>query len=391
MTYLSLILIVLAVFTFAELLLSGYDKAKKQLFVLAYISLAVLVASKYGIGPDIMSYIPFYTSMSTANFLHYEGHFEYGFALFCMLCNDIGLSFWGMTCVVALLYFIPLYFVWRKIPDYRILALFALAVFDYNLMLYELRQCLAVAFMLWAFLFWEKKKYFVVFVCCLLSCMMHKSAVIIFLIAGVVYALRGLRIEVKAYLLLCLALFLVLVIPLGSVLDSFIVYLPFPHASINSLLHHLTRTQALQLVFPIYVGAILCLAYYLPTDKDKRTMHWMAWVSFLVIVLLFQYWFLLNRIRSYFLPFIIPYFCYVVYHSRQRNRLPIQLFVLLFLAFGISLIYRNNRDAEKLYSKSNNISTVFERFKYSETDLQQRQMDEAEKFWRYDYNDKEKW
>lgn len=391
MTYLSLILIVLAVFTFAELLLSGYDKAKKQLFVLAYICTVVLIASRYSIGPDIMSYIPFYKNMSNADFLHYEGNFEYGFASFCMLCNDIGLSYWGMTCVVTLLYFVPLYFVWRKIPDYRILALFALVVFDYNLMLYELRQCLAVAFMLWAFLFWEKKMFVMVFACCLVSCTMHKSAVIMFLLAGLVYLLRGLRIEVKAYLLLGLALFLMLMIPLGSVLEALIAYLPFPHASISSLLHHLSRTQSLQLVFPIYIGAILCLAYYLSKDNDKRTLHWMAWMSFLVIVLLFQYWFLLNRIRSYFLPFIIPYFCYVVYYSKQKSRLPIQLFVLLFLAFGISLIYRNNRDASKLYSKSNNISTVFERFKYSEADLQKRQIDEAEKFWRYDYNDKEKW
>ena len=161
--------------------------------------------------------------------------------------------------------------------------------------------------------------------------------------------------------------------------------MPLSKSAYNSLVLHLRLGKPIQLIFPIYLLAIINLAYYTDMDSKDKKMHWMMWCCIAVIVFLYQYWFLLNRLRSYFLPFLLVYIFNVLSNSKQKDVVLKQIFVVGFFVYCFVFTFGNYKKNRTLTSKINNISTVFERFKYTENEIKQRQMKEALIYWKIDF------
>ncbi|MBO7234763.1 MAG: EpsG family protein [Paludibacteraceae bacterium] len=389
MNYLTLILLVMLCFVIVEMLCGRYDKVCKQVYDLAFVTLVVMVGAKYMLGPDVANYFPHYNTLPHLDSLFSQlGYlqFEPGFNLYCSVLKTMGVSFWGMTLMVTLIYYAAVYLLFRRLTAHRTLALFALILLDYNLVLYEYRQCLAVAFFIFAYLLLEKRRYVAGAVCVLVCVLMHKSSVFVCMATVLFMMFWQFELDKKAYITLALLLCSMLVLPMSSLGDVVVRSLPLNDTIKDSLSLHLAMGSKVQIVFPIYFLAIVCLAYYSNfAEKDKR-WHWMMWLCVAAIVTLYQYWFLLNRLRSFVLPFLLVYMQSEMAQSeRKKDHLPAQLFAVVFMLYAAVFTYSSNQTPSYAKSKTNRVSTVFELNKHSQVELQERQMKEAILFWEHDF------
>lgn len=389
MNYLTLILLVMGCFVIVEMLCGRYDRVCKQVYNLAFVTLVVMVGAKYMLGPDVANYFPHYNTLPHLDRIFSELDdllFEPGFNLYCSLLKTLGISFWGMTLSVTLIYYTAIYLLFRRLTAYRTLALFALVLLDYNLVLYEYRQCLSVSFFIFAYLLLEKRHYVSGVVCVLVCVLMHKSGVFVCMAAGLFMMFWQFTLDKKAYIALGVLLCSMLVLPMSSLGDLLAQSLPLNDAIKDSLSLHLKMGSKVQIIFPIYFLAILCLAYYSNfSEKDKRC-HWMMWLCVAMIVSLYQYWFLLNRLRSFVLPFLLVYMQSEMAQSeRKKDLLPAQLFGVVFMLYAAVFTYSSSLTPPYAKSKTNRISTVFELCHHSKEELQHRQIREARLFWEHDF------
>lgn len=388
MNYLTILLIVLLLLSLVELSFAKHKVLCDQLFHIAFAFTAFWVGIKYYIGPDIFSYVPFYETIQPLKDIlggHYKGDFEIGFAIFCSLLKSIGLSFWGMTVVITAIYFAAIYKVFKQLKSYRIFALFILMLLDYNLVLYEFRQCLAVSLFIFTYYTWTEKKYWKTLLIVIIAIFTHKSAIFIYLGVLLVYIFKSTNISRKSYIFLGMIFIFMLTIPPIFFFETIINKIPLSATVYRSVIHHLSEGKIFQLILPVYLLAIFCIAYYGNFSKENQKWHWFMWCGVTVIVILFQYWFLLNRIRSYFMPFLLVYTIHTLLNSKRKDILPRQIFVFTLITYSLLFIYGNYLKAENNASRTNNISTIFERLKHSEDFVKNRQMKEAKIYWERDY------
>lgn len=389
MNYLTLILLVMGCFVIVEMVCGRYDKVCKQVYDLAFVVLVVMVGAKYMLGPDVANYVPHYNTLPCLDCIVSaldDLQFEPGFNLYCSVLKTLGVSFWGMTLSVTLLYYAAIYLLFRRLTAHRTLALFALVLLDYNLVLYEYRQCLAVAFFIFAYLLLEKRKYVCGVLCVLMCVLMHKSSVFVCMATLLFMMFWQFSLDKKAYIALAVLLCSMLVLPMSSLGDMIVHSLPLGGSIKDSLSLHLAMGSKVQIIFPIYFLAILCLAYYSNfSDKDRR-WHWMMWLCVAAIVTMYQYWFLLNRLRSFVLPFLLVYMQSEIAQSeRKKDLLPAQLFGVVFMLYAAVFTYSSNQTPSYAKSRTNRVSTVFELRDHSPEELQERQMKEAILFWKHDF------
>ena len=138
-------------FGLTDFLTERYPRLQRDIYHIALFVVTFLFAIKYYYGPDIMSYVPFYETVPTLSSIwsnpdDLRFHFEPGFATFCRILKDCGLSFYWMTAVLTILYFMTIHLFLRRIESKRSFALAILVVLEYNVVCYELRQCLAIVF-----------------------------------------------------------------------------------------------------------------------------------------------------------------------------------------------------------------------------------------------------
>ena len=388
MSFLSVLILIALFFCICELAADRYPAMQRQIYWISLVFVAVWCTAKYAYGPDIFNYIPFYEELKGIRYDMFnlkDYYFEPGFIVFCSTLKSLGCTFWGMTAVVSVIYFLAIALVLQRIPRYRATALLVIVFLDNNLILSEFRQCLAVSFFIFLILAFEKKHYVLSVLFLLLSVVMHKSAALIIAAALVFYLLRGIDMKRLGYVLLAMVIVGLLIIPIQPLIDAMLDKVPLISSMKNSVEHHLEVGKMFQRVFLLYFATIALLAYY-KQDKtvDKRT-HWMIWCCVAVIVVLYPYWFLLNRLRSYFLPFLVVYIIKNITSEDITDVLPRQIycaFVLTYIAVFVMLIPRNNA---KLKYPTDNISLVFERLHHSQKELENRQMKQAELYWKYDY------
>ncbi len=387
MSYLMILELVTFAFAICECLAVGHTRLQQQIYHLAFLGVVVWCTAKYAYGPDIASYIPFYESLRhpISDLSNPELYFEKGFIFFCSCLKSIGITFWGMTAIVSLFYFTAIAFLWKQLPTYKTVGLFALVCLDYNLMLMEFRQCIAVTLFIFMILAFQKKRYVWCVVCAGIAITMHKSALIILLCAAIFYAFRKLPVTKRGYLLLAILILLLMFIPLQPLLAKMASFLPLNDSVLRSLEHHLLVGKTFQKVFILYLATMLCLAYYKRNDTPNKTLHWIMWCCGAVLICLYPYWFLLNRLRSYFLPFLIIYIIHTLQGKDITDVLPRQLYTVVVLGYFLLVAIMIPKTNSQLKYPTDNVSLVFERIKHSEQALQNRQMKQALQYWDYDY------
>ncbi len=389
LTYFNILIIVLAFLTITEFLFARHPKAQNQIYHIAFAFTVVWVSIKYLIGPDISSYYPLYLEIKSPIAVlqgDYNHKFEIGYILLCSILKLANISYWGMTLITALLYFSAIYQIFKEIPQNKTFALLILAVFEYNLMLYQCRQSLGITAIIFAYLAYRHRRYIISALLVAIAIAMHKSVIMIVVVAAVGMIILRSPIRRTSYILLFITFLLLVAIPLRQLLLSIISTLHLPPIVSISVQHHILQHDIKQVVLPIYLMAIALMAYYYNYKEKITTEHIICWLCFAVIAVLFQQWFLLSRLRSLFIPFIIPFVFKTISNSHQTNQLPKQLFTLIFIAYTAWITIGSAINNKKLVSKTNRIVTVFDLIGNDKQAVINEQLHQAHLFWEHDYD-----
>mgnify|MGYP002167964861 CR=1 FL=1 len=179
-----------------------------------------------------------------------------------------------------------------------------LVVLDYNLIFAAFRQCLSVSFFLFMILCLQNRRYWLALPMAILAMVMHKSGVFVVPLCLLAYCLHGGKVETWVLQVLMIALFVVALLPLNKVATTLFGFLPANY--IESIAHHLRMGKQIQMIWGVYAMLIVCVEYYLHGHKTRmNSVAIIALVGIVLIVVSYQYYYILNRIRSFFIPFII--------------------------------------------------------------------------------------
>jgi hypothetical protein len=139
---------------------------------------------------------------------------------------------------------------------------------------------------------------------------------------------------------------------------------------------------------PVYLAAIFIIAYYSDFNQKDSKWHWLTWGCVAIIVILFQYYFFLNRLRSFFIPFVIIYTITICLKSSKNDKIPRQLFTIIFIAYSLFHAHSLQVQTNSMQSKINYPSTILQLSKTSHDEIRKKQLEEASIFWEEDYKNK---
>ena len=370
-----------------------FPKLQKNIYYIALFVIYFLFLIRYYYGPDIATYVPYYeysTTLEKASQGRVGNNFEIGYRVFNVLCNRLGLSYWGMTAVITTLYFIAISLLFKHIDRFRSFGLMVLVAFDYNLIYAENRQCLAVTFFIFGILLLQNKKYIWALFSLLVCAMMHKSGIFVVAMSLCYYLFSSWQLSKSIYQILAAILLALVFLPVSDFLLTFAQHLPLPDNLTASLAHHLSLGRQIQVVVIVYLLLLIAISHYtLYIEKDKASrIGFIALIGIVILVTLYQYYFLLNRIRSYFIPFIIVWVIRLI--SQKDTPIPYaalvrQTLASLLIVYSVFSAWSFYRMSNKLSCPLNEACTVFTLINNPAWAVRNHQMQMAEHFWRYDY------
>ncbi len=387
--FVCLTVVILACLSIVELIFPSQKRLSNQLYIIGLLTTAFLTIIKYYYWADITVYVPMYEEIPLPSAIlspSYTTDYEKGFLLFCSICNHyLHMSFWAMTVVIAVIYLTVIHLVINRLTYLKTFALFFLVFLQTNLIFVELRQCLAVSLFILSILSIEKKHYILYALCTLAAVSIHKSAFIVCSLSLVLLLIMQFKSSNTMFAISMLFLFAFIIIPLQPLLTYLVDYIPFSEGVIKSIEHHLIISRKVQAVFAIYLLILYSLFIYFSRTNKLKTWHIIAICGLLLISLFYQYWFFINRLRSYFLPIIITYVIILGnnYSGKQLfiKQLSIIAVYLLFL-INFNSMYNYNR---RLKSGIAETSTIFKLRNQSKESVVKENMRKAEIFWKTEY------
>ena len=299
--------------SFIELLYPNAKNLSNQLYQLAILITGFLVSIKYYFGPDIVIYVPMYENIKTLQELLFQPNtsdYEIGFLIYLSICKHwLGLSFWAMTTSITIIYFTTLHLLLRKLTFFII-------------------SILAI----------EKKQYVPLIIFSFLSIITHKSAIIIYAISLIGLILSYFKQDNNFFAISIFFLFAFILIPLKSLLLTASQILPFDTHVLKSIQEHLIIEERFQVVFLIYLIVSYSIYAYFYKSQKLKTWHIITICGLIVIAIFYQYWFFINRLRSYFIPIITFYAITICCNSPNKHLFTKQLTVFfVYCLFAVSL------------------------------------------------------
>ena len=207
----------------------------------------------------------------------------------------------------------------------------ALVVFDYNLIFAAHRQCLAVTFFILMVLALDKRQYIWAMLLAVICSEMHKSGIFMATMAWMLFVLHQHKIERVFFLSLIALLAAMLVLPMTALNTSFVSHLPLPESFVMALNEHLSLGRRIQVVWLMYAVVLVCIEYYVQNRRElgQRGTEAVVIMGAVLIVLLYQYFYLLVRLRSYFLPVMLVYMLRLIQDAEDDHAVNIQGGMLL--------------------------------------------------------------
>ena len=392
MNYITIIFVLLLLLGTSDLITEKYPKLQADIYNCAFFVTVFLFLIKYYFGPDIVHYVPHYygmTSVSEVLLMNYSNNFEWGYNLFCSILNSMNVSFYWMTVLVDLIYFYVIYLLFNQIKNKRTFALMVLVLFEYNLIFFEYRQCLSVSFFLLMTICMQRENKVGMIICALLSIICHKAGIFVVGLTLFFFLIHGKKIRPLVYQILFWVLVLMMLLPITKISVFFLHLLPLPESYLISLEHHLSLGRQFQLIFFIYALTILCIEYYISCQKNNiNTFAIVSIVAICIIISLYQYYYLLNRIRSYFLPILIVYIFNLIQNNSTIRygtliRQSLCIVVIIFFLHQINLI--ENGMSKMKNKEINTPCTIFNLINHDKNQIQNRQLQIADRWWVEDY------
>lgn len=392
--YLALIMVVALVAIIADSFVSRYPAMQRQLYRLFFVLIYFLFLIRYYYGPDIWTYVPHYENIvSPMTLWHHpqEASFEWGYDMFCSILSRWGVSYWGMTAVITTLYFASLAAIFHALPKFRLLALASVILLDYNMIYAQNRQLVAVALFYFMVVCLTNRKYILSVILGIGVVLFHKTGFIpvgLTLIGALLYHQRQ---SSLVYNILIACLMIMMLIPVTSIVTPLLSALPLPESYITSIEHHLLLGRQFQMIALIYLTIMIWLSVYHAEHKTKY--GWIAieaLLGLIIIVGLYQYYYFLARMRSYFAPFIIIYLTQFSISREHKIHIPYmslisQGLVVLFFLYNVHTTRRYIQEGRQMKSHILEACTVFDLRHQSEKQIRDRQLKKAEIFWTQDY------
>lgn len=393
----TLILTIAILFGLTDFLTERFPRLQRDIYYIAFGVIAFLFTIKYYYGADIWNYVNFYQELKRPQYIlsHPDDiplNFEIGYALFCSVLKSWGVSYYWHTVIISVFYFTVIAILFTKIERKRSFALAILVVLDYNCIFAAHRQCMAVGFFILMILCLEKKRYLWMLLCAALTIAFHKSGAFV---VGVVLFYNMVRYKwVPAYIyqLLLFLLVLVFLLPIVNISSSFIMHLPLPEEYLGSISHHLLLGRQVQVIFLVYATTLVVITYFSQHYRSRASaIAATAVVGLVFVVLMYQYYYLLVRLRSYFLPIVIVYVFNIVQKTEDEHvhvsygALMKQLSCVLLFVYMSHAVYAFNRDAKLLKHKIYTSCTVFDLLDHRSCDIQKKQMEQARRWWEEDF------
>lgn len=398
MNLLITIFVVLLICAFLEIMLSKMPRLQTNLFHIVFVLTYVLFTIKYYYGPDVFMYVPHYADVPIlTQFWNsgYEPHFEIGYELFCSLLKTLGVSFWGMTAVVSTIYFIAIYLILQHINQYKTFALFVIVLLDYVLIFSTFRQCLAVSFFIFMVLTFWNKQYTYSLVWCIAAMLLHKSAIIICPPIWLAMNFRHINIDSNIYHALLIFLCISLVIPLTNIFSAIVDFLPIGQSFASSIEHHLLGAKQVQSVFALYFLLLLLLTYQTEYNVHYKRLQWLLVTAAILIAIFYQDFHLLNRLRSYFIPFMVLYVFnsdteslglkHNSVHRLMQTRFLKQCLALTFFIYATYIIYAQYQFQNSFKSHIFDTCTIFDVRHASQQQLEEKQLAKCKLYWEEEY------
>lgn len=394
--YTVLIIMVAIGVGFLDLLTDRWPVLQRQLFSITLVGIYFMFAILYYYGPDIWTYVPYYEDICTPSQLIKDPSlskpFELGYGMFCSLLHWIGVSYWGLTVIIKSLYFIAIGMLLHRLPKRQMFALACIVLIDRDLITHENRQCLAVTFFIFMILLLINRKYLWALICATVTVLMHKTGVMPIGLTLLGIFFYNHRQTTSIYTLLICFLMAMVALPVQRISVSILQLLPLPSEYIKALAHHLLLGRQVQVVALIYLGVLLSLNLYL--SYNTRLKH--SWVTYMVlagmavVVVAYPYYFLLARLRSYFVPIVVYYMVVLMSDPERSKVVPYssmikQVLMLFILVYYIHFGIKQEHVSRQLHAPISRKSTVFELRHHSSQEIRNRQMKIAERYWRLDY------
>lgn len=370
-----------------EWLLAGFERIQRDVFKVVFCVVTILFTAKYYYGPDITTYAPLYDKIGDLNTFFGPDRtrsFELGFVLFCSICNTLGLSFWGMTAVVSLVFFVGLYLLIRRLKYGQVMALTLIVIMNPDLIYAQLRQCLAVSLFIFAVLLANKHKHTPALLLAIIAITMHKSAMFMIVPAIIYYAIQPSRMEMSSLGTMLLVLFLLVLIPTQDMVEQWVNNMQLNGSAGKSLKMHISFSNLRQSNLLIFGAAIVSLMTFSANKRGRTAILSAAMMALLVSVVFYQYYMMANRLRAYFLPFAVVAIIEAGIEAKENNQpwnaLVRQTSKIIVLVLLIYKTYVFNINSEK-DGDALKMSTVFELTTHSEKELRERQLKRAQYFW----------
>lgn len=392
--YLVFIMSIALVGMFLDCLTARYPVLQRQLYRLFFVVIYVLFVVRYYYGPDIRIYVPHFERIAAPSYLFYHPekmYFEWGYEMLCSVVKALGGSFWWLNTVITTLYFVALGCLFRSLKRHQLFAFSCVILLDYNLIYAQIRECLAVSFFIFMILCLQNRKYLWALVMATLTIVCHKSGFIPVCLTMVCIPLLTMREHADVYRILAFMLFLLLLIPVSKVDASLISHLPLPSGYMKSIRHHMLLGRQLQIVAVVYLAVLFIVIYLRTPKKDKY--NWMAiefLTGMLIVVIFYQYFNFLMRLRSFFVP-LIAYYVVTLVNDEERvrqvpySKLVTQSVALVLMVYFVHTTISYDRMAKTWHSPVARASTVFELRHHSQKAIRDRQMRIAKVFWEEDY------
>ncbi len=399
-TFVSVILLIAGLSDWAT---ERYPRLQRQIFYFVFAFVYICYTSKLYYGPDIKLYVYYYEHLPSVGAM-LNGHvklwfsFEWGFVFFCSLLSSIGINFWGLTAIISTLYFASLFLVLRKLEYKRCFAMMCILILDSTLVTVTLRQCLAVSMFLFMMVAWQDKKYFWSLVCMVLTAVFHKSGIIAVSFPVMFLLLHNFNLREGWYQLLIVLLIAMFALPIAHLISPLANALQGSGALIHSARHHLQLGRQIQTVFFIYMIVLILAEHYTRYGFPHKWSSWavVAVVGMAVVVALYQYYYLLNRIRSYFLPIVVVYLMNLIQESDKKGSYPIsynhlfrQVTALVVFSYMSFYTYRFERNTSCYSVPLYKASTLLDLRDAEMWQVRNRQMEIADGYWKNDFMKKE--
>jgi hypothetical protein len=213
----------------------------------------------------------------------------------------------------------------------------------------------------------------------------HKSGSFISVLFLMAMFQRNFMVTPYLYKIAIIVMFVCMFVPIEAWLVSLLENLP-KNAVVNSILHHFDVTENFQFVYFLYIVLAVVL-YLISKNKQLSFETRLVFFMFVLLALLCKNWFLLNRVRSYFIPLFLYYIftnldCLESKLSKQISYAVTTMYIMIVSV----MLYRSIERAE---SRINYPQTIFSLLNNSEDEILKQTVKKNIIFWKeeYDFHD----